>query len=98
MYAKPLLIFSYDYRVRSILGYSHVPKETLKHTPLMSAASEIQVKRIQREELRIFPGEMLRPPRIILLDGSGAITLDVISWLSTQNIPLFQLDYRGQGS
>jgi CRISPR-associated endonuclease Cas1 len=49
----------------------------------------------QREELRIFPGEMLRPSRIILLDGSGAITLDVISWLSTQNIPLFQLDYRG---
>jgi CRISPR-associated protein Cas1 len=50
----------------------------------------------QREELRIFPGEMLRPSRIILLDGSGAITLDVISWLSTQNIPLFQLNYRGQ--
>ena len=50
----------------------------------------------QREELRIFPGEMLRPSRIILQDGSGAITLDVIAWLSTQNIPLIQLDYRGQ--
>lgn len=50
----------------------------------------------QCEELRIFPGEMLRPSRIILLDANGAITLDVIAWLSTQNIPLFQLDYRGQ--
>jgi len=50
----------------------------------------------EREQRRIFPGEAERPSRIILLDGSGAITLDVISWLSMQNIPLIQLDYRGQ--
>jgi len=49
-----------------------------------------------REQWRIFPGEPERPSWIIMLDGSGAITLDVLSWLSTQNIPLIQLDYRGQ--
>lgn len=49
----------------------------------------------QREAWRFFPGDPLSPSRIILLDGSGAITLDVISWLSVQNIPLIQVDYRG---
>jgi CRISPR-associated endonuclease Cas1 len=50
----------------------------------------------QREEIRIFPGEILRPSRIILLDGSGAITLDVLSWLAAQDIPLVQLDFQGR--
>jgi CRISPR-associated protein Cas1 len=49
----------------------------------------------KREHWRIFPGEPEQPSRIILLDGSGAITLDVLSWLSVQDIPLVQVDYRG---
>ena len=36
------------------------------------------------------------PSRIILLDGSGAITLDVLFWLTAQNVPIIHLDYRGQ--
>ena len=33
--------------------------------------------------------------RIIVLEGSGAVTLDVLAWLAEQDIPLIQLDYRG---
>ncbi|WP_298161787.1 CRISPR-associated endonuclease Cas1 [Acidocella sp.] len=49
-----------------------------------------------REQWRVFPGETDLLSRIILLDGSGAITLDVLSWLATQNIPLIHIDYRGR--
>lgn len=48
-----------------------------------------------REEWRFFRGDPKLPPRIILLDGSGGITLDVLAWLAEQNIPLIQLDWRG---
>jgi CRISPR-associated protein Cas1 len=48
-----------------------------------------------REAWRFFPGDQERPARIILLDGSGALTLDVLAWLAAQDIPLIQLDYRG---
>ena len=48
-----------------------------------------------REAWRFFPGDQERPARIILLDGSGALTLDVLAWLAAQGIPLIQLDYRG---
>jgi CRISPR-associated endonuclease Cas1 len=50
----------------------------------------------KREEWRFFRGDPKRPSRIILLDGTGAITLDVLAWLSEQEIPLIRLDYRGQ--
>ena len=45
--------------------------------------------------IRVFPGDRDRPTRIIMLDGSGAITLDVLSWLAVQDIPLVHLNYRG---
>ena len=48
-----------------------------------------------REEWRFFRGDPRRPSRIVALDGSGAITLDVLVWLAEQDIPLVQLDYQG---
>jgi CRISP-associated protein Cas1 len=44
---------------------------------------------------RFFRGELNLPERIILLDCSGSITFDVISWLAEQNIPLIQIDWKG---
>jgi CRISP-associated protein Cas1 len=38
------------------------------------------------------------PSRIILVDGSGSITLDVIDWLSQQNVPLVRIDWRGNAT
>lgn len=49
----------------------------------------------QREEWRFFRGDPERPSRIIVLEGSGAITFDVLAWLTEQDIPLIQVDYRG---
>jgi CRISP-associated protein Cas1 len=49
----------------------------------------------QREEWRFFPGQTDRPSRIVVLDGAGSVTFDVLAWLSEQDIPLIQLDYRG---
>jgi CRISPR/Cas system-associated endonuclease Cas1 len=36
-----------------------------------------------------------KPARIIVIDGNGSITLDVLSWLTTHGIPLVRLDWRG---
>ena len=30
-----------------------------------------------------------------MLDGSGTLTFDVMTWLSQQSIPLVRLDYQG---
>lgn len=50
----------------------------------------------EREIRRIFPGDPELPNRIIVLDGSGGITLDAISWMAEQNIEFLKLDWRGE--
>lgn len=42
-----------------------------------------------------FHGDVDLPERIILLDGSGSISFDVLSWLSEQNISLIRIDWKG---
>jgi len=49
-----------------------------------------------REEFRFFKGDLNLPPKIIMLDGSGGLSFDVISWLATQNVPLFCINYLGE--
>jgi CRISP-associated protein Cas1 len=36
------------------------------------------------------------PSHIIVIDGSGALTFDVLSWLSEQGIPLIRINRRGE--
>lgn len=48
-----------------------------------------------RQELRYFPGDRKLPSRIVMLDSDGSLSLDVISWLSEQDIPLVMMDWRG---
>jgi len=36
------------------------------------------------------------PSRIIVLDGSGSLSFDVLSWLSEQNVPLVRINWRGE--
>lgn len=48
-----------------------------------------------RVEHRIFPGDPTRPTRIMVVDGSGSITFDVIDWLREQDIALIRVDWRG---
>ena len=50
----------------------------------------------QKEEThRFFKGDANLPPRIIMLDGSGSITFDVLTWLNEQKVPLVKIDWTG---
>ena len=42
---------------------------------------------------RLFPGDLTLPPRIILLDGSGTLSFDVLTWLAEQGIPLARVKW-----
>ena len=49
----------------------------------------------ERREHRFFPGGLEKPPRIVLIDGSGQVTLDALDWLAEQDIPLIRLRWDG---
>ena len=44
---------------------------------------------------RFFPGDRNMPSRIIIVDGDGNITLDALSWLAQQNVPLVKINWQG---
>jgi CRISPR-associated protein Cas1 len=50
----------------------------------------------KREIIRYFRGDVALPERIILLDGSGSISFDVLSWLSAQKVSLVRIDWKGE--
>jgi CRISPR-associated protein Cas1 len=50
----------------------------------------------KQETSHFFRGALDLPERIILLDCSGSISFDVISWLAEQNIPLIQINWKGE--
>lgn len=49
----------------------------------------------RREQFILFPRDPDLPERIILLDGSGSISFDVLSWLIEQNVSLVRIGWRG---
>src|ERR1700723_2735832 len=50
----------------------------------------------KREIIRYFPGDVALPERIILLDGSGTISFDVLSWLAEQKVSFIRIDWKGE--
>ncbi len=50
----------------------------------------------ERTEHRIFQGDPTRPERIMVVDGSGGVSFDVIDWLRDQDIALIRVDWRGK--
>ena len=42
----------------------------------------------KQQAYRFFKGDADLPPRIIMLDGSGSITFDVLTWLNEQKVSL----------
>lgn len=52
----------------------------------------------QRETFRFFRGDLNLPPRIVMLDGSGSLSFDVVSWLASQNVPLIRVDWQGEAA
>jgi CRISP-associated protein Cas1 len=49
----------------------------------------------KQETYRFFKGDSDLPPRIIMLDGSGSLTFDVLTWLNQQKVPLVKVDWTG---
>lgn len=49
----------------------------------------------QREVIRYFRGDVAPPERVILLDGSGSISFDVLSWLAEQKVSPIRIDWKG---
>jgi CRISPR-associated protein Cas1 len=47
------------------------------------------------EIYRFFRGDPALPPRIIMLDGSGGLSFDVLSWLAQQGVALIHIDWKG---
>ena len=49
-----------------------------------------------QEVYRYFRGHHDCPSRIIVLDGSGALTFDVLDWLAEQDVPLIRINWKGE--
>jgi CRISP-associated protein Cas1 len=49
----------------------------------------------RREIIRCFRGDVALPERIILLEGSGSISFDVLSWLAEQKVTFIRIDWKG---
>lgn len=45
-----------------------------------------------------FNGSLDLPPRIVIIDGAGSITLDAIDWLTDQGVPLIRIKYDGSNT
>src|SRR5258708_36621365 len=49
----------------------------------------------KRETIRYFRGDVALPERIILLDGSGNISFDALSWLAEQKVSFIRINWKG---
>lgn len=45
---------------------------------------------------RFFNGSLDIPPSLVVIDGSGEITMDALDWLAAQNVSLIRLRWDGQ--
>lgn len=52
----------------------------------------------EKRELRYFKGSLDIPPRIVLIDGSGNISIDAIDWMTEQSISLVRISYGGSNA
>jgi CRISPR-associated protein Cas1 len=50
----------------------------------------------EQEAYRFFPSDLALPPRIMLLDGSGTLSFDVLSWLCEQGVALVRVKWNGE--
>ena len=48
-----------------------------------------------RKTWRLFAGDPRMPPRVVLLNASGYLTFDVLSWLGERQIPIIRLGWQG---
>jgi CRISPR-associated protein Cas1 len=82
-YREPLILCGHGIRIR-VNRNTLLIRNGFTHHPQKS------------EEIRFFPGDSNLPDRIIILDGSGGISLDALNWMSGQKIIFAQLNWQGE--
>ena len=50
----------------------------------------------EQSKYRFFAGDLELPTRIFLLDGSGTLSFDVLSWLAEQGVSLARVKWTGE--
>lgn len=80
---KPLILNGHGISMR-IEGGSLVIRDGFTHYPQ------------KQTSFRFFPRDLELPERILLLDGSGTLSFDVLSWLSEQNTSLARIKASGE--
>lgn len=50
----------------------------------------------RRDTWRFFPGDWRLPSRIVVVDVDGGLSFAALAWLSEQDIPLIQINWRGE--
>jgi CRISPR-associated endonuclease Cas1 len=50
----------------------------------------------KQSSYRFYRGDLDLPPRILLLDGSGTLSFDVLSWLAEQGVVLARIKWTGE--
>jgi len=81
--SRPLILTGYGLSIRVDKGRLAV-KDGLTHFPS---------KPVERT---YFKGGLDIPPRIVIVDGNGNITLDALEWMQEQSIDLIRLRYDGR--
>lgn len=80
---RPLILNGHGISMR-IEGGSLVIRDGFTHYPQ------------KQTQYRFFPRDLELPERILLLDGSGTLSFDVLSWLSEQNTSLARIKASGE--
>src|SRR3990167_5653379 len=79
---KPLILCGHGVSLRVESG-SLIVRDGFTHYPQAHASH------------RFFRGDLSLPPRIFLIDGSGTLSFDVLTWLSEQGVALVRIDWTG---
>ena len=83
--ANPLLLTGHGLSLRVDKG-SLLVRDGYTHYPA------------KQREWRFFNGALNIPPNIVVIDGSGDITMDAIDWLARHRVPLIRIRWDGQFS
>jgi CRISPR-associated endonuclease Cas1 len=81
--SNPLILCGHGVSLRVEQG-ALIIRDGFTHYPQMRAAH------------RYFPGSRDIPTRILLLDGSGTLSFDVLSWLGEQSVALARVKWTGE--
>lgn len=82
---NPLIITGYGFTIK-VERQRLVIREGLTHYPQKIA------------ERAYFKGSLDLPPRILIVDGKGTISIDALDWLAEQGIALIRIKYDGSSA